>query len=90
MKYARQCDITQEGMNEGWCWFDGAFYTKYEKDTARELHKTYDEEWGSHDWSDEDIIEFAYDQDVLYWTEWNEDDEEDGWFIVHKPQNTKQ
>ena len=26
--WARQCDVTEEGMNEGWCWGDGHFYTK--------------------------------------------------------------
>ena len=42
MKYARQCSITSEGMNEGWCWSDGAFYTKYEKDTLVECRKDRD------------------------------------------------
>tara|TARA_R110000824_G_scaffold197179_2_gene380580 strand:+ start:1187 stop:1540 length:354 start_codon:yes stop_codon:yes gene_type:complete len=42
MKYARQCSITGEGMNEGWVWGDGAFYTKYEKDTLAECRKDRD------------------------------------------------
>lgn len=37
--WARQCSITGEGMNEGWCWGDGEFYTKYEKDTLAECVK---------------------------------------------------
>jgi hypothetical protein len=36
VKYARRCDITGEGMNEGWVWCDGAFYSKYLKDTMTE------------------------------------------------------
>ena len=36
MKYARKCDVTGEGMNAGWVWGDGAFYTKYEEDTLNE------------------------------------------------------
>ena len=41
-KYARVCDITGEGMNEGWVWGDGVFYTKYEKDTLSECRKDRD------------------------------------------------
>lgn len=25
--YARKCSITEKGMNQGWCWGDGSFYT---------------------------------------------------------------
>ena len=32
IKYARKCDITSEGMNEGYCILDGMMYIKYEKD----------------------------------------------------------
>lgn len=77
MKYARQCSVTGEGMNSGWVWYDGTFYTKYERDTARELHKDFDEEWKSHEWSDEQIISMAYDSQVLYWTEWEDESEYD-------------
>lgn len=31
MKYARECSITGEGMNQGWVGDDGCFYFKYEK-----------------------------------------------------------
>lgn len=41
MKYPRQCDVTQEGMTEGWVWCGGTFYTKYLKDTVHQL-RTYD------------------------------------------------
>jgi hypothetical protein len=39
MKYARQCDVTGEGMNAGWVFGDGVFYTKYEKDALAECRK---------------------------------------------------
>ena len=42
MKHARQCSITGEGMNEGWVWGDGVFYTKQEKDTLAECRKDRD------------------------------------------------
>jgi len=40
--WARQCDITYEGMNKGWCWGDGAFYTKYLVDTLFECRRDRD------------------------------------------------
>jgi len=39
MKYARQCSITHKGMNEGWVWCDGAFYTSTLKQTLKECRK---------------------------------------------------
>ena len=39
MKYARKCSITGEGMNQGWVWGDGAFHSKYEKDTLAECRR---------------------------------------------------
>lgn len=40
--WARQCYVTEEGMNEGWCWGDGAFYTKNLSDTLKECRKDRD------------------------------------------------
>jgi len=36
MKYARKCDVTGNGMNEGWCWGDGVFYTSTLQTTLSE------------------------------------------------------
>ena len=80
--YARQCDITGEGMNEGWCWGDGLFYSKYEADTIKELRKDLlnssivneDGKLKAESWSDDAILKMGYDSDVLYWTEWEEED----------------
>ncbi len=73
MKYARRCSITSEGMNKGWVWGDGIFYTKYEKDTLAELRKDYP--WKS--WcSDDELIDWAvYTEEVLYYTEWEDESE---------------
>jgi hypothetical protein len=49
-EFARKCDITQEGMNEGWCWGDGSFYTKYKKDTLVQCSRDRDsiiEHWNA-------------------------------------------
>ena len=39
IKYARKCDITNEGMNEGYCIQDGLMYIKYEEDMIKHLRK---------------------------------------------------
>lgn len=70
-KFARKCDITKEGMNEGWVWYDGGFYTKYKEDTIKELRKDNEEQ---NELSDEDLLEWAFEEEILYWTEWEEDD----------------
>ena len=75
MKHARQCSVTGEGMNEGWCWYDGMFYTKYEKDTIKELHNDFDKEWNSEEWSADEMLEMAVGGEVLYWTTWEDKDE---------------
>lgn len=62
MKYARQCSVTGEGMNEGWCFCDGQDYAKYEEGAVR-----LSAEYGYSSLQD------AYDDDACYWTEWQED-----------------
>ena len=73
MKYARKCSITGEGMNEGWCWGDGMFYSKYEKDPIAELRKDYPwKSWCSND----ELIEWGvYTEKALYYTEWEDESE---------------
>lgn len=68
--YARRCDVTSQGMNEGWCWGDGVFYTKYETDTIKELRKDFPEK---KDMTNKQLLEWAVEtEDLLYWTEWPE------------------
>jgi len=40
--WARKCSATGEGMNEGWCFGDGAYYAKYYNDMIAELRRDYD------------------------------------------------
>ena len=61
-KFARQCSVTGEGMNEGWCFGDGQDYAKYEAG-ALKLAKEYGY----------DNINDAYEDDVCYWTEWEDE-----------------
>lgn len=65
-KVARKCSVTGEGMNEGWIANEGEEYFKYEEDALA--------------WCKENgykTIKKAYEEDVIYWTEWdaNEDHE---------------
>ena len=39
IKYARRCDITNKGMNNGWVWGDGVFYTSTKELTLEECRK---------------------------------------------------
>lgn len=68
-KYARQCDITGQGMNAGFCIGDGAMYIKSEKHMSE--HITNDTEYAS--------MEEAYEDDYYYWTEWEDEDDFQHW-----------
>lgn len=84
-KFARKCDVTGKGMNEGYVWGEGSFYTSTLDVTIKELRSdikdgAYDfDEIGADEllkMSDNDLLEYAYDNDVLYFTEWEEVDED--------------
>lgn len=88
IKYARKCDITGEGMNEGYCIQDGLMYIKYEKDMIKHLREMvfcFEDEEGNiidvNSFSDSDLIEWAYNDKYHYWTDWFDTiDEEDEWY----------
>jgi hypothetical protein len=74
-KYAKQCSVTGEGMNEGYVYYDGEMYFKYEKDFVMFLkyqNEPIEDIW---DLSDEFILKESYDNGEYYYTEW--EDEED-------------
>ena len=80
-KYARRCDVTGKGMNEGWCWGDGMFYTSTKEDTIAELRK---DNPSKADLSDDDLLEWAVEEEeMLYWTDWYEEDlDEQGYYYT--------
>lgn len=87
-KFARRCDATGRGMNEGWVWGEGTYYTSTMENTISELRSdikdgAYDfDEFGADkllSLSDDELLQYAYDNDVLYYTEWKEVDE-DEWY----------
>jgi hypothetical protein len=63
-KFARKCSVTGEGMNEGWCFGDGQDYAKYEHDA-----------WSLASEYGYDSIDDAFDDDAVYWTEWQDEDD---------------
>lgn len=70
-KIARQCDVTKEGMNEGWVAGDGTDYFKYEEDAIAWCKK-----------NGYKSLDKAYDDDAIYWTEWYDENCEDYQYII--------
>ncbi len=69
-KYARVCNITNKGMNEGFCIEDGHMYIKNKSDMIKHIksvgYKTLDE---------------AYNDEYYYYTDWYEVfDEQDEYY----------
>jgi hypothetical protein len=75
-KFARKCDVTGDGMNEGYCIGDGDMYIKHEKDLLEYLRQNQ-----GHDdsWTDEQTLEHFYEEGHYFYTDW-EVDEDDSWF----------
>jgi len=77
--WARQCDVTLEGMNEGYCIDDGMMYIKYEKDMLEWLRSkdwAFENEDGAQvdvtKFEAQELLEWAYNEEIYYWTEWFE------------------
>ena len=66
IKFSRKCDNCKKGMNEGFCWGDGAGYAC--SDECLYVDGYTKEQF------DKDCNE-----DTIYWTEWEEIDE-DGFY----------
>jgi len=90
-KFARKCDVTGEGMDEGFCIEDGQMYIKYKKDLIEHLRKL---NWaGPFNWDgtgginskdikdDKELMEFFHNEDYYYWTSWIEEVDEDFEYI---------
>tara|TARA_R110002111_G_scaffold144750_1_gene210998 strand:+ start:692 stop:1117 length:426 start_codon:yes stop_codon:yes gene_type:complete len=77
-RYARQCSITEEGMNEGWIDEQTDEYFKNKSDVVKHIKELMDEEvanggvpfvnWKSK--KNDDILEIGYNFFNIYWTEW--------------------
>jgi hypothetical protein len=74
-----QCDISGEGMNEGYCINDGGMYIKYEKDMVEWLRSKdweFENEYGLiinvAKLDDYDLLEWALNDEIYHWIEWLE------------------
>ena len=77
--WARKCDISGEGMDEGYCINDGDMYIKHEKDMLEWLRSKeweFENEYGLIinvvKLDDYDLLEWAFNDEIFYWTEWFE------------------
>lgn len=73
-KFARKCDVTGEGMNEGYCFNDGDSYAK-DEESARKFVEGLGYNW------EEELSTIDTDEEWFYWTDWN-DCEEDWQYVV--------
>lgn len=112
IKYARLCDVTNKGMNEGWVWGDGVFYTSTKELTLAECRKDREhileaiknigceineldnvqddddlktlesaiQRADKNEDTDDDLLNIGYYTDYLYYTEWEEI--EDDWHYL--------
>ena len=87
-KYARKCDVTSKGMNEGYCINDGQMYIKEEADMIAHLRDVEKSQSNESDRSltDAELLYEYYENDYYYWTEWDGIDEdyhflEDGTYV---------
>ena len=62
-KFARKDSVTGKGINNGFCFNDGDFYCASSLDALAKC-----EELGFK------TMEEAYNENVYYWTEWEEED----------------
>jgi len=72
MKYARQCSVTGEGMNEGYLVGD-CTPVKYEKDLIALIRSWNVDE--NNELSDEFILTESYNNEEYFWTVWEDESE---------------
>ncbi len=68
-KFVRVCDTTGKGMNAGYVVNDGEMYFSEEKYLVEHLRNR----GGMEGLSDEFILKEAYELDEFYYTEWDEE-----------------
>ncbi len=82
-KFARRCDATGKGINEGYVFGDGELCFSTEEqliDHLRGLDWEDSNGKRSKDIEDDaELMDYFYNEDVYYYTEWDEVDE-DEWY----------
>jgi hypothetical protein len=74
-KFARRCDITGRGMNEGYVVGAGDLYFSEKEDFVEWLKDVAKEE-GLDFETDSVMMEHYYDEELYYYTEWDELDDD--------------
>jgi hypothetical protein len=74
-RFARKCDITNKGINEGYVIGDGDMYIGTKEDFLVHLKSlNYIDCNGvkqpQQDMSDDDLMQYYFNDDYYYWTEW--------------------
>lgn len=71
-RYARQCSITEEGMNEGWIDEQTYEYFKNEMDAVNHIKKLIEQDDETYEWISctDDILEVGFHYYGVYYTEW--------------------
>jgi hypothetical protein len=76
-KFVRLCDATGRGMNAGYVFKDGEKYFREEKHLVEYLRTLNWEDCNGNLSSDidndDDLLEFFYNDDMYYYTEWDEE-----------------
>lgn len=93
-KYARRCDATGVGMNEGYVCGDCEFYFAEQSDLIAHLRTL---NWEDCDGNssldvveDDDLMEFFYNEDYYWYTEWNKYDIDDVYYDAEGNEYEKQ
>jgi hypothetical protein len=76
--FARKCDATGKGMNEGYCVGDGELYFSDRQHMIDHLRTLNWEDWKHKNSpanpSDEELLEFFHIEGYCYYTEWTFDE----------------
>ena len=93
-KYARRCDATGRGMNEGYVVGDGEMYFAEQDDLIRHLRVV---NWVDADGNrslditdDDELIDFFYNEDYYCYTEWTKFDIDDVYYDAEGHEYEKQ
>ncbi len=82
-KFPRYCDVTGQGMWDGYCIEEGRFYAKSKKALLEIIAKHYPD-YMTADQTDEFDEEAAFEDGVYYWTDWMNSPADD----FHEPRQT--
>ena len=79
-KFARRCDATGKGINEGYVVGDGELYFASKDDLIKHLWELDWEDCNGNRSKDcstpNELLKFFYNEDYYYYTEWEEIDDD--------------